>query len=151
MKIPLFFHLLGVVIWVGGMFFAYMALRPAAAQLLEPPQRLPLWQGTLRRFFSWVWLAVVMVLASGVWMFLHMGGFKGAPVHAHAMFLIGVAMAAIFAHVYFAPFRRLSASVEAQEWKAGGTALGAIRRLVAINLTLGLVTIAIATAGAVLD
>ena len=42
MKFGVFLHLLGVLIWVGGMFFAYMALRPAAAQLLEPPQRLTL-------------------------------------------------------------------------------------------------------------
>lgn len=150
MKILLFFHLLGVVIWVGGMFFAYMALRPAAAQLLEPPQRLALWQDTLRRFFQWVWVAVAFVLASGVWMLLQMGGLTVAPVHLHAMFVLGSAMAAIFGYVYFAPFRRLSGSVAGQEWKAGGAALGAIRKLVALNLTLGLITIAIATVGAVL-
>ena len=34
MKIPLLFHLLGAVIWIGGMFFAYLALRPAAAMML---------------------------------------------------------------------------------------------------------------------
>ena len=45
-------HLLGVVVWVGGMFFAHMALRPAATELLEPPQRLPLLQATLMRFFT---------------------------------------------------------------------------------------------------
>jgi len=38
--IPL--HFLATVIWVGGMFFAYMALRSVAASLLEPAQRLPL-------------------------------------------------------------------------------------------------------------
>jgi len=149
MKIPLFFHVLGIVVWVGGMFFAYMALRPAAAHLLEPPQRLPLWQDTLRHFFNWVWISIALVLASGFWMLFQMGGFKGAPVYVHAMLLIGVVMTAIFVHAYFAPFRRLSASVAAQNWKAGSAALGEIRRLVAFNLTLGLITIAIATVGAV--
>ena len=43
MAIAIALHLLAAVIWVGGMFFAYMALRPAAASLLEPPLRLPLW------------------------------------------------------------------------------------------------------------
>jgi uncharacterized membrane protein len=150
MKMPLFFHVLGFVVWVGGMFFAYVALRPAAAQLLDPPQRLSLWQATLRRFFGWVWIAVALVLASGVWMFLQMGGFKAAPLHTHAMFLTGLVMAAVFAYVYFVPFRSLSARVAAQEWKAGAAALGTIRSLVAFNLALGLITIAIATVGAVL-
>jgi uncharacterized membrane protein len=133
------------------MFFAYMALRPAAAKLLEPPQRLLLWQDTLRRFFHWVWLAVALVLASGLWMFLEMGGFAGAPVYVHAMFLVGVVMMVIFAQVFFAPFRELSTSVIAKDWKAAGATLGRIRQRVGLNLVLGLLTIAIATVGAVTD
>src|SRR5690606_5692971 len=54
-------HLLAAVVWVGGMFFAYMALRPAAATVLPPPQRLPLWTQTFRRFFPWVWITVVLL------------------------------------------------------------------------------------------
>ena len=36
-SIWLLVHLLGVIVWVGGMFFAHMALRPSAAEVLEPP------------------------------------------------------------------------------------------------------------------
>jgi uncharacterized membrane protein len=150
-KIAVFFHVLGVVVWVGGMFFAYMALRPAAAQMLEPPQRLLLWQDTLRRFFHWVWLAVALVLASGLWMFLEMGGFAGAPAYVHTMFLVGLVMMAIFAQVFFVPFRELSTNVAAKDWKAAGAALGRIRQRVGLNLVLGLLTITIATVGAVID
>ena len=60
-------HALAAVIWVGGMFFAYMALRPVAAQLLEPPIRLELWSQTLAQFFPWVWLAVIALPATGYW------------------------------------------------------------------------------------
>jgi len=147
-KIAVFFHVLGVVVWVGGMFFAYLALRPAAAQRLEPPQRLPLWQETLRRFFNWVWLAVVLVLASGLWMLFQMGGFAGAPVYVHAMLLLGLIMMAIFVQVFFVPFRRLTTHAGAKDWKAAGAALNEIRQRVALNLVLGLLTIAIATVGA---
>lgn len=150
MKIAVFFHVLGVVVWVGGMFFAYMALRPAAAQLLEPPQRLALWQETLRRFFNWVWLAVALVLASGLWMLLRMGGFAGAPAYVYIMLLLGLVMIVIFAHVFFAPFKRLTANVAAKDWKAAGAALNEIRKRVALNLALGLLTITVATAGATL-
>lgn len=62
MKLLVMLHLFGVVIWVGGMFFAYMALRPAASALLDPPQRLLLWSATLQRFFGWVWVSVALVL-----------------------------------------------------------------------------------------
>lgn len=148
MKIAVFFHVLGVVVWVGGMFFAYMALRPAAAQLLEPPQRLLLWQDTLRRFFTWVWFAVVLVLASGLWMLFRMGDFEGAPAYVHIMLLLGLVMMAIFVHVFFAPFRHLSTCVAAKDWKAAGAALNQIRQRVGLNLVLGLLTIMIATVGA---
>lgn len=146
MKIAVFFHVLGVVVWVGGMFFAYLALRPAAALLLEPPQRLALWQDTLRRFFNWVWLASAFVLASGLWMFFRIGGFAGAPVYVHAMLVLGLAMMGIFVQVFFGPFQRLSAHVAAKDWKAAGTALNQIRQRVALNLALGLLTIMLATA-----
>jgi uncharacterized membrane protein len=149
MDIARWLHVLGVTVWVGGMFFAYMALRPAAAQVLEPPQRLPLWSQTLGRFFRWVWLAVALILVSGLAMMASPGG-ANAPLYTWVMLLIGVVMMLIFAHVYFAAFRRLERAVAAGDWKAGGAALGQIRKLVGLNLVLGLVTITVATAGRVL-
>ncbi len=139
-------HVMGVIVWVGGMFFAYMALRPAAAQVLAPPQRLPLWHRTLARFFQWVWLSVGLLLASGLQMTIGMGG-HAAPLHVKLMLILGVIMMIVFAHVSFAPFGRLGRAVAAEDWPAGGVALGQIRRLVGINLVLGIVTVTIATAG----
>ena len=141
MTLSLFLHLLSVVVWVGGMFFAYMALRPVAASVLEPPQRLTLWAGVFGKFFPWVWVAVVLILATGLHMLMKLGG-AAAPHYALTMLVLGVAMMAIFAHVFFAPYGRLRRAVAAQDWKAGGAALGQIRRLIGINLSLGLVTIA---------
>lgn len=140
-------HVLGAVIWVGGMFFAYMALRPAAAALLEPAHRLPLWQETFRRFFFWVWLSVAALLTSGLWMIALLGGFAAVGPYIHAMLAVGVAMILIFGHVYFSPYRQLTRRVQERNWKDAGEALGRIRKLVALNLSLGLLTIVIATAG----
>jgi uncharacterized membrane protein len=53
----------------------------------------------------------------------------------------------LFAHVFFAPFKRLKRAVAAQDWQAGGAALGQIRMLVGINLSLGLVTIVVGALG----
>ena len=54
-------HILAAVIWVGGMFFAWMILRPALGASLEAPQRLQLWSAVFPRFFVWVWLAVLLL------------------------------------------------------------------------------------------
>ncbi len=145
MAVAKLLHVLGVVVWVGGMFFAYLALRPAAAQI-EPPQRLKLWQGVLQRFFFWVWIAVALILGSGLYMMQQLGGLN-APLYVYAMMLTGIFMVLIFAHVYFAPFRRLQRSTAMQDWKTAGAALNRIRILVAVNLALGLVNIAVGALG----
>ena len=144
MIIAKFLHILGFTVWVGGMFFAYMALRPVAALQLEPAQRLPLWAGVFARFFPWVWLTVALILASGLYMIAQMGK---PPAYVTAMMILGVIMMLIFAHIFFASYKRLQRAVAAQDWKAGGAALGQIRKLIGINLILGLVTIAIGALG----
>jgi len=142
----LFLHLVAVVVWVGGMFFAYVCLRPVAATQLEPPQRLALWVAVFGKFFPWVWLAVAMILVSGLTMILQVG-MRGAPIHWHLMLLTGIVMMLIFTHLYFSPFSRLRAGVAASDWPRAGAALGQIRKLVGINLALGLLTVAIAKLG----
>lgn len=139
-------HVLGVVVWVGGMFFAYMALRPVAAGVLEPPQRLRLWAGVFGKFFPWVWLSVVLILLSGLHLLMVFGG-MAAPHYALTMFVLGIVMMLIFAHVFFAPYKKLKRAIEGQDWKAGGAALGQIRMLIGINLLIGLITIAVVFLG----
>lgn len=149
MHITITLHLLAVLVWVGGMFFAYMALRPAAVEALEPPERLTLWVGVFARFFPWVWAAVVILPVTGYWMILYaFDGFAGARTYIHIMQGTGWLMIAIYAHVYFAPYQRLKAAVASKDWPAGGKALSQIRVLVAINLTLGILTSLIAASGA---
>ncbi|MGA9163168.1 MAG: CopD family protein [Thiobacillus sp.] len=145
MPLFLLLHLVSVVVWVGGMFFAYMALRPVAASVLEPPQRLTLWAGVFGKFFPWVWASVALILATGLHMLMALGA--AAPHYALAMLALGVVMMLIFAHVFFAPYKKLKRAVAAQDWKAGGAALGQIRMLIGINLSLGLLTIAVVFLG----
>lgn len=148
MSIALALHVLAITVWVGGMFFAYMVLRPIAASQLQPPQRLPLWQGVFRRFFPWVWAAIALILASGYWMlFGPYGGMKNAPVFIHIMHTLGLVMMAIFLHVFFAPYKRLTHYVQQSNWQEAGKALNQIRFLVGLNLVIGLITIVIGAAG----
>ncbi len=144
-------HALSAVLWVGGMFFAYMVLRPSAAALLQPPERLTLWATVFGRFFPWVWASVVLLPATGYWMiFSVMGGMAGAPVYVHIMNGLGIVMILIYLHVFFAPYRRLRKAILAQDWQRGGASLNQIRLLVGTNTLLGLIVIAVATGGRVL-
>ncbi len=140
-------HLLAAVIWVGGMFFAYTCLRPVAATLLEPPQRLPLWRETFTRFFVWVWVALMLLIITGHSMIAQQGGMANVGLHVHLMLASGYLMIGLFMHVYFVPYKRLKQASVEQNWPEAGRHLNQIRRIIAINLVLGIFTITIAAAG----
>jgi len=115
----LFAHVAGVVVWVGGMFFAYVCLRPEAAAQLEPPPRLRLWRGVLARFFTWVWVAVAVVLASGLALILRYG-FAAAPLYQHIMFLLGLVMIAIYVFRFFRALRQPEQGGDGRRLEGGG-------------------------------
>lgn len=141
-------HSLSAVIWVGGMFFAYMCLRPVAASQLEPPQRLTLWVGVFQKFFPFVWLSVIFLPLTGYLMTFNIwGGFADAPKYIHIMNGLGIVMILIYMHVFFAPFKRLKNAVAIQDWPAGGKSLNQIRKLVGINMSIGLIVILVASGG----
>ena len=129
-------HVLAALVWVGGMFFAWTILRPAAVAALEAPARLGLWLEVFRRFFHWVWAAV----------HLSFNGFAGAPRYVQVMMGLYVAMLALFLRVQALQVPELRRAVQAQDWPAGGQALGKIRRTVGFNLLLGLLLIALVAA-----
>jgi len=147
-KLAIALHVLSAVLWVGGMFFAHQVLRPVAAQQFEPPQRLKLWTQVFRRFFPWVWVCIVLLPLSGYWIAYRLfGGMSGIGLHIHIMQALGWLMILLFLHLNFAPFRRLKEAVVTEQWPEAGRQLNRIRRIVGINLSLGLIIIAIATAG----
>ncbi len=140
-------HLLAALIWVGGMFFAYVVLRPAAVEVLEPPQRLCMWDAVFRRFFGWVWGAVATLLVSGLYLVYLYGGIAHVARHIHIMLAMGLAMMVIYGYVFFACYVLFSVHVGKQRWKEAGETLGKIRKLIAVNLILGLLTVSVAVIG----
>jgi len=142
-KLFLFLHLASAMVWVGGMFFAYFCLRPAAGLVLDPPQRLPLWVATFRRFFRYVAVAVAVLLVSGFGMLLPVG-MGNAPHGWLAMMTLGLVMSAVFVVIYAVHFPRLAHHTRSGTWPAAATVLNRIRRLVAINLVLSVLVIAAA-------
>lgn len=136
----LFVHLVCAMAWLGGMFFAYFCQRPAAAEVLDPPKRLPLWVATFARFLPYMAVAVLLLLASGLGMLLPVG-LGNAPPGWHAMLALGLVMAAVFAYVYWGLFPKLRAHCAALAWPAAGQTLNRIRRLVGLNLVLGVLVV----------
>lgn len=144
--LPYTLHVLAALVWVGGMFFAWLVLRPAAVSALEGPARLKLWVEVFRRFFRWVWLAVVILAISGIGM-VHMrfNGFETAPRYIQVMIGGGVAMFALFMRIQALLLPELRAAVAAEDWAAGAGVLGRIRRMVGVNLLLGVVVVGVAS------
>lgn len=131
-----FFHLAAAMVWMGGMALVILALRPVVMAQMAPPERLALMGGVLTRFFAMVWLSVALILATGFWM-LAMTDMKLAPKGWHAMSGLGLVMCLVFAHIWFAPFRRLKTALAASDWPAAGKALGQIHPWVLTNFGLG--------------
>ncbi|MBH3431066.1 CopD family protein [Pseudomonas alkylphenolica] len=144
--LPYSLHVLAAVIWVGGMFFAWLILRPAMVAALQGPDRLRLWAEVFPRFFLWVWIAIAVLAISGVGL-LHVrfAGFDGAPRYVQVMMGGGIAMIALFIRVHSLLLPQLRTAVQAQDWPTGAAVLGKMRRLVGINLLLGIAVTVVAS------
>jgi uncharacterized membrane protein len=145
MALALALHTIAAVIWVGGMFFAIACLRPTVA-ILDPQLRMRMWSGALSRFFRWVWGSVTVLLITGLWMvFGHFHGLRRVGVDVHLMMGIGFLMMLLAAHAYFAPYKRLKRLIARSNWSEAAHQAQQIRWIVAINLALGLLVVAIAS------
>jgi uncharacterized membrane protein len=140
-------HILAAVVWVGGMFAAYVCLRPAASAL-EGPHRFVLWRDFFAKFFPWVWVTVILLLASGYWMLLTtFGGFAGAPLYVNLMQAIGWVMVLLYAWLFHGPWLAFKRAVAAQNWAAAAPQLNRIRQIIMVNLPLGLIVVVIGGTG----
>jgi uncharacterized membrane protein len=137
-------HILCAVLWVGGMFFAYVVLRPSLS-VLEPPQRLLLHTQIFRRFFLVVWHVMPLLLLSGfAILFGFYGGMAGVGWNVHAMMGLGVLMAIIFLALVFGPYARFRRTTDRARMVAN---IDTVRKLIGLNLVLGLITVVIAALG----
>jgi uncharacterized membrane protein len=80
-------------------------------------------------------------------MIYHYGGFALMPNYIHLMLLLGIVMIVIFTYVFFSCYVRFSLLVEAKEWPKAGEMLATIRKLVALNLAIGLLTVGVVVFG----
>lgn len=137
-------HVLSAVLWVGGMFFAYVVLRPSLS-VLEPQQRMLLHAQVFRRFFLVVWHAMPLIIITGlIMLFRYFGGMSHVTWGVHAMLGLGMGMAVVFISIVFGPYRRFRTTTDRAVMVAS---LDMIRRMIGINVVLGLVTVVVAMFG----
>jgi len=136
-------HLLAVIVWVGGMAFVLLCLRPAV-RVLEPPARIALMHATMRRFLGAVGVAIAVIFVCGItmvaiaWSTATRAGLRfNMPLDWYAMFAVFFVMLALFVHIRTILFRRLDAAFREQRWGDGASVLGTIRWEVSANLILG--------------
>jgi len=146
LAIPLLLHQLASIVWIGGMFFSHFFLRPVLKRSLEPPARIQLALGVFRRFFPWVWVCIAILWISGAWVAIVISKAK-IGLHVLAMAGTALAMTLIFAYLFAFPYRKLRIAVDYENWRWASAKFSQIRKLMAVNLGLGLTTVAIASAG----
>ncbi len=140
-------HVVSAVIWVGGMAFAYLVLRPSVGPL-DPATRLALWRRVFSLFFRWVWASIVGLLVSGYGMILvYLGGLRGVGVHVHVMQVIGIIMMLLFIYLFVSPWRQFQAAIDKGAVPKASAVLERIRLVVATNLILGLVAVVVGATG----
>jgi uncharacterized membrane protein len=145
--ILLFIHLLCAAFWVGGMATMHFAVRPAAVATLEPPLRLRTMAAALRRFFVGVDAAITLLFVSGVTMILLTGGFRSVHWRVEAMMGIAIVMAGIYVYIRASVFKALRRAVEESAWPVAAARLNTVRKLVSLNLVLGVVVFGVAIVG----
>lgn len=140
-------HVLAAIIWVGGMFLAYMAVRPALAEL-DTKHRARVWAALFRRFFPWVWACIVTLLTSGFYLaIVSFDSLAGTPAFVHVMMGLGIVMMAIFAYVFFVPYPQLKTAVQTGSESLAVHAMVRIRLLVGANLILGIIVVLVGMLG----
>ena len=145
MTILIALHILGAVIWVGGMFFLYFALRPAVLDM-DLADRLVVWRKCLDNFFPWLWGAIAALLGSGYGLIIAFPD-DVEGIHVLIMQGLGWIMILIFGHAYFSPYRRMREALDRGDTNDAERQIEKFRLTLVANLALGLITVVVGATG----
>ena len=108
-------HLFGMIVWLGGMMFQTAVALPVIRH--EGEAASTAMRKVSKRFTGFIWMSVWTLGVTGILMML------------------------LFLYLSFAPWRRFAQAIKADATAEAGKQLGQIRRIVAINLALGVLTV----------
>ena len=148
LAIALALHVLAVVVWIGGVGFATVALLPALRGIAEPDRRIAMFQAVESRFAPVARSSIVVAGATGLYLVYRLDARNWFTVlrfwWMHAMVLVWLLFAALlfvveplFLHRRFAGSARASPD----------TTFARMQRMHWILLALGLLAVAGAVAG----
>ena len=141
-------HVIAVIVWVGGMFFGFVALRPAMKGM-DTLAAARFWQTLLSHYLPWLWAAILVLLSSGIYMvFNGFGGFGQLPWFVQFMMGIGIFMMMLSGHLSFSSFKKLKRAVVGNDETLAKKAMQQIRLVTDVNLILGLAVVIVIMSGA---
>ena len=147
-KLWLFLHLVGMVVWVGGMFFMLHVLHPSL-QALDGPQRPKLVLAVQGKFFKMVSVSLALIWGSGLAMLgtAISNGLKPWPIGWHMMVTLALVMTVLFLYIRLALFPQVQRVFASGEGGQLAPLMKKIRTLMMVNMGLGFLVIAAAIFG----
>jgi uncharacterized membrane protein len=105
-------------------------------------QRIALHTQVFRRFFLVVWHVMPLILITGFAVLFGLyGGMAYVGWNIHVMMLLGLIMSAVFVLIVFGPYARFRRTTDRT---TAAACIDRIRKLIGINLVLGIVTVVVA-------
>jgi len=95
-----------------------------------------------------VWVSFLVLFVSGyVVMFATYASFAAAPLYINLMQAISWVMIALFAWLFFVPWREFNYDIDEEKWPAAGANLTRIDTINLVNLFLGIIEVVIGSTG----
>ena len=148
-KLWMFLHLIGLALWMGGMFFMLYCLRPSLHEQMEGLPRARLMLSVQGRFFRFVFLAIALLWISGIAMMGNAiaNGLSPLPLGWHVMAALAGFMTLVFLFIRFVLFPRAHKALLAQDGPALARLMEDTRASVLVNLGMGVGAMAAALFG----
>ncbi len=105
-KSMLFIHILFAMVWIGGMVFNLLFLHPAMRGIKPEETRTTVALRVLKRFFLGVWLSIVVLFITGMWMWHSVRIDFNTNVLFHIKLFIYGVMVLNFFYIYFYLLRK---------------------------------------------
>lgn len=140
-------HTLAATLWIGGLFFALVVLRPVLSAM-EAKERRAMWGRVLPGAFATAWIMVVVLFVTGYGV-LYFGyeGLASAGAHVRIMEWVGNFMFLLFGWMYFRPFKSFMRALADKNEERQALEMIRLKNANSLLLALGLIVTALGATG----
>lgn len=104
-KTYLFLHIFFAIIWIGGMIYSLLFLHPALQKVSEECRK-EVADKTLGRFFLAVWLSIIVLFATGMYMWHTVRKDFSENILFHAKLIMFAIMVLNFTYIHLYLYRK---------------------------------------------